>query len=674
MWHNGYTNSRSLLKGDMMEGRSRIIIEQVSPVVEGGRYPAKRVIGQKVRVEADIFADGHDLITARLLYKGPHDRSWRTAPMLQITNDRWQSGFLAEQTGMYRFTLEGWVDHFRTWQKDILKKFDAGQYLGIDIRVGMAYITDAIDRASRKSARQLSGLLQSLTHLASADMASAVAMATGPELSSCMEAFPDRRFSVTYDRDLSVMVETRRALFSSWYEFFPRSCPGRSSMHGTFADCQKVLPEIARMGFDVLYLPPIHPIGKNKRKGRNNTPTSGPDDVGSPWAIGSAEGGHTAIHPELGSLEDFSAFTAQAEDYGISVAMDLAFQCSPDHPYVKEHPDWFRQRPDGTVQYAENPPKKYEDIYPLNFEGDDWQELRSVVQFWIERGIKIFRVDNPHTKSFCFWEWLIADVRRQYPEVIFLSEAFTRPKIMYRLGKIGFSQSYTYFTWRYTQREFRDYLTELTRSNVREFFRPNFWPNTPDILPEHLQYGDRPAFMMRLVLAATLSPSYGIYGPAFELCIKEAVAGKEEYLNSEKFELKQWDWDAPGNLKDFIARVNQIRKDNAALQDLWNLEFCDVDNENLLFYVKAAADLSNILLIVITLDPAHTHSGWVSVPIKALGIDPGQPYLVHDLLSDDKFIWQGARNYVELNPRLLPAAIFRVRKQLKRESDFDYFM
>ncbi len=661
-----------------MEGRARIIIERVTPEVEGGRYPAKRVLGQEVRVEADIFADGHDSIAASLLFKSPRDRSWKPAPMRHANNDRWHGEFIADEIGIYRYTLQGWVDHLRTWQRDIMKKFEAGQDLSTDIRIGMAFISDALGRASKKSGKELGRLLDSLTAAAETDMTAAVAIATGDEVTTLMKAFPDMRYAVMYDRELSIVVEPRRALFGTWYELFPRSCPGRSGEHGTFTDCEKVLPEISRMGFDVLYFPPIHPIGMTKRKGKNNTPSAAPDDVGSPWAIGGEEGGHTAVHPLLGSLEAFSSLISRAREYGISIAMDLAFQCSPDHPYVKEHPEWFRQRPDGSVQYAENPPKKYEDIFPLNFESDDWEglweELRAVVLFWIERGITIFRVDNPHTKSFRFWEWLIAGVRRDHPEVIFLSEAFTRPKIMYRLGKIGFSQSYTYFTWRYTQREFREYLTELTRSDVREFFRPNFWPNTPDILPEHLQYGGRPAFMMRLALAATLSPSYGIYGPAFELCVNEALSGKEEYLHSEKYELKTWDWDAPGNLKDFIARVNKIRRENIALQDLWNLRFCDVDNENLLFYVKAASDLSNVLLVVINLDPAHTHSGWVTVPIEELGIAPSQPYMVHDLLSDDKFIWQGERNYVELDPRVLPANIFRVRKQLKRETDFDYFM
>ncbi len=432
------------------------------------------------------------------------------------------------------------------------------------------------------------------------------------------------------------------------------------------------------MGFDVLYLPPIHPIGKTNRKGKNNVPNCKLDDVGSPWAIGSEEGGHRSIHPALGTIDDFKDLINRAKDYGIEVAMDLAFQCSFDHPYLKEHPEWFKWRPDGTVQFAENPPKKYEDILPFNFESerwkDLWEELKSVVLFWIEKGIKIFRVDNPHTKPFLFWQWLIADIKRDYPDVIFLSEAFTRPKVMYRLAKIGFTQSYTYFAWRNTKWEIIDYLNVLTKTDVREYFRPNFWPNTPDILPELLQYGGRNAFMIRLVLAATLSSNYGIYGPAFELTLSEALSGKEEYLNSEKYELKEWDWDKEGNLKDFIARVNKIRKENPALQDTFNVEFCNVNNDNIVSYIKITEDCSNIILVVVNLDPYHTHSGWVYIPSSKLGIEPRQPYLVHDLLGDDKYIWQGGRNYVEINPYISPVYIFQIRKTLRRETDFDYFM
>jgi len=432
------------------------------------------------------------------------------------------------------------------------------------------------------------------------------------------------------------------------------------------------------MGFDILYFPPIHPIGKTNRKGKNNSLVAEPDDEGSPWAIGSDEGGHKAVHPKLGTIKDFERLVHKAKEYEIEIAIDLAFQCSPDHPYVKEYPEWFKWRPDGTIQFAENPPKKYEDIVSLNFETDQWQalweELKSVVMFWIERGIRTFRVDNPHTKPFLFWEWLIKEIKDAYPEVIFLSEAFTRPKVMHFLAKLGFIQSYTYFTWRNTKREFIDYLTELLHTNEREYFRPNFWTNTPDILPEHIQYGGKPASIMRLVLAATLSSNYGIYGPTFELCVNEALPDREEYLNSEKYEVRCWDWDSPGNIKEWIVRINKIRRDNPALHTTWNLKFYDVDNDYLLFYGKATEDLSNIILIVVNLDPFHTQLGWVRVPLAELEIDPHQPYLVHDLLSDDKYIWHGERNYVELNPQISPAHILRVRKRLKRETDFDYFM
>jgi starch synthase (maltosyl-transferring) len=598
--------------------------------------------------------------------------------MRYLENDRWEGTFTVTELGIYGYTIEAWVDHFRSWQKDIRKKSDAGQDLSVDIFIGVNYMEEASARIPEAEKQDFLRILEMIKKNAGTDIGEAVRLILSAEASGYMETYPDRRGAVTYEKELNVSVDPEKALFSSWYEFFPRSCPSDTHEHGTFSDCEKLLPEIARMGFDVVYLPPVHPIGRTRRKGKNNAPESGPGDVGSPWAIGAEEGGHKALHPSLGSFEEFEAFVRKAGDYGISVAIDIAFQCSPDHPYVREHPEWFRIRPDGTVQYAENPPKKYEDIFPINFETDNWEELweelKSVVVFWIRRGIRIFRVDNPHTKSFNFWEWLIRETKKDHPDVFFLSEAFTRPKVMYRLAKIGFSQSYTYFTWRYTQREFREYLIELTRSDVREFFRPNFWPNTPDILPEHLQYGGRPAFIMRLILAATLSSSYGIYGPAFELFVNEAIPGKEEYLDSEKYEIRKWDRDKQGSLKDLIVRVNLIRRENRALQTLWNLQFYEVDNESLLFYGKISEDLSNIILIVINLDPFHTHSGWVTVPVSELGIDPGQPYLVHDLLSDDKYIWQGARNFVELNPRIIPANIFRVRKRLKRETDFDYFM
>jgi starch synthase (maltosyl-transferring) len=657
------------------DGRRRVVIENLNPEIDEGRFPIKRVIGEKVVVTADIFADGHDAISAKLLYRSPKDKEWKEAPMTFVENDRWRGEFWVEGIGAYRYTVIGWMDHFKTWQRDMKKKYDAHQDLKMDLLIGAKYVEEASQRATREDKKKL---LDFAEILRKGEDKEAIWVALSAEITEFMDQYPDKKFAVSYKKELPVWVDREKALFSAWYELFPRSCSKDPNRHGTFEDCERLLPEIARMGFDILYLPPVHPIGRINRKGKNNILENNPDDVGSPWAIGSQEGGHQAIHPQLRTLEDFERLIMKAKNHGIEVAMDLAFQCSPDHPYVKEHPDWFRWHPDGSIQFAENPPKKYEDIVPLNFETEKWkelwEELKTVVLFWIEKGIRIFRVDNPHTKPFPFWEWLIGEIKKEYPDVIFLSEAFTRPKVMYRLAKLGMTQSYTYFAWRNTKKELIEYLTELTQTELKEYFRPNFWPNTPDILPEHLQYGGRPAFLIRLVLAATLSSNYGIYGPAFELCIHEAIPGREEYLNSEKYEIKHWDRDKSGTLQDFITRVNRIRKENPALQATFNLSFYEVDNESLLFYGKATDDLSNIILIIINLDPFHTQSGWVRVPIEELGLDAQQPYLVHDLLSDDKYIWQGERNYVELNPQVLPANIFRVRKRLKRETDFDYFV
>jgi starch synthase (maltosyl-transferring) len=658
------------------DGRRRVVIENLRPEVDHGRFPIKRAVGEKVIVTADIFGDGHDAVSARILYRRQGNSEWNEVRMKMMENDRWEGEFVVEEVGVYLYTVEGWIDHFKTWQRDLKKKFEAGQRLKVDFLIGAGYVEEALQRASKEDRRKLIGLAEILKR--GEDSGEAISVALSDEITELMNQYPDQKFSASYGKELKVVVDREKALFSSWYELFPRSCSATPGRYGSFKDCEKLFPEIAGMGFDILYLPPIHPIGRINRKGKNNVLKMSRDDVGSPWAIGSNEGGHKMIHPELGTLEDFKQLMSRAEDHGMEVAMDLAFQCSPDHPYMKEHPEWFRWRPDGTVQFAENPPKKYEDIIPLNFETEKWQELweelKTIVLFWIEKGIRIFRVDNPHTKPFSFWEWLIKEIKEKYPDVIFLSEAFTRPKVMYRLAKLGFTQSYTYFTWRNTKNELIEYLTELTQTQVKEYFRPNFWPNTPDILPEPLQYGGRSAFMIRLVLAATLSSNYGLYGPAFELCIHEAIPGKEEYLDSEKYEIKHWDRDQSGNLRDFIARVNRIRKENPALQTTSNLRFYEVDNDTLLFYGKATDDLSNIILMVVNLDSFHTQNGWVRVPIREFGLDPHQPYLVHDLLSDDKYIWQGERNYVELNPQVLPANIFRVRKRLKRETDFDYFV
>jgi starch synthase (maltosyl-transferring) len=656
-------------------GRQRVVIEQVRPEIDGGRFPIKRVIGEPIQVSAVIFADGHNTLAAHLLYRWAPAGAWVSAPLQPLGNDRWAGDFTLDQPGRCLYTIEGWIDHFTSWLQDLRKKLDAGQEIGVDVEIGRTLIEEAAKRAGGEDQSQLIAAARRLGDCR--DTSTAATAAFDPALARLMARHPNHHLASRYNKELPVIVNRRKAVFSTWYERFPRSCAPEAGRHGTFRDCERLLPEIARLGFDVLYLPPVHPIGTTNRKGKNNSPTAESGEPGSPWAIGAEEGGHTALHPELGSREDFARLIRTAHEHGIEIAMDLAFQCSPDHPYVKTHPQWFRWRPDGTIQYAENPPKKYEDIVPLHFETDDWaalwQELKQALLFWIRQGIRIFRVDNPHTKPLPFWEWVIAEVTRDHPDVLFLSEAFTRPALMYGLAKAGFTQSYTYFTWRTSKRELVDYLTELTQSELREYFRPNFWPNTPDILPEHLQYGGRPAFLTRLVLAATLSSNYGIYGPPFELCLSTPRAGTEEYLDNEKYEIRHWNWDAPGNIKTFIERVNRCRRDNPALQTTWNLRFCDVDNDQLLAYAKTGDDGSNIVLTVVNLDPVHTQSGWVTVPLSDWGIGPDHPFLVHDLLSDHTYIWQGERNYVQLDPQAMPAHLFVVRKRLKREMDFDYF-
>jgi len=662
---------------EIADGRNRIIIEGVKPETDGGRFPIKRTMGEKVVVEADIFTDSHDAISSILLYRKDEVSDWEEYPMHFLANDRWRGEFVVTELGQYRYTVQAWVDRFKSWRQGLTKKFDAGHDVSVDLLAGAELVDEAGKRAAGSEAKTLKETVRLLR--ADGGPLERVRIALGDELAKLMARYPDRELATTYDRELLVAVDRQKARFSAWYEMFPRSCAPEAGRHGTFKDCEARLAYVQAMGFDVLYFPPIHPIGRTQRKGKNNLPSAHSDDPGSPWAIGSAEGGHKDIHPQLGTLEDFRRLVAKAGEHGIEIAIDLAFQCTPDHPYVKEHPEWFRWRPDKTVQYAENPPKKYEDIYPLNFETEKWQELwdelKSVVLFWIDHGVRIFRVDNPHTKPFHFWEWLIGEVKKEHPEVIFLSEAFTRPKVMYQLAKLGFTQSYTYFAWRNTKGELTQYFTELTQTDVREYFRPSLWPNTPDILTEYLQMGGRPAFMVRLVLAATLGASYGIYGPAFELCEdRPREAGGEEYLDAEKYEIKNWDITRPDSLSDFIARVNRIRRENPALHGEWSLRFHATDNDQLICYSKQTEDCSNVILVVVNLDPHHTQAGWVELPLPELGINEQMPYQVHDLLSDARYLWHGHRNYVELNPHIVPAQILRVRHKVRTERDFDYFM
>jgi starch synthase (maltosyl-transferring) len=646
-----------------IEGRRRMAIENVRPAVDCGRFAVKRTLGQKIVVTADVMADGHDVVRARLLVRKHGSAAWDERPMADLGNDRWQGEFACDEVGRFEYTVEGWVDAFDTWRRDLKKRVEAGQDVGIDLRIGAELIGQAADRAPASDAARLRHW-QSV--LAGGTDAQAALTFGETELTRLMAEHRDPRQATQSDPPLAVVVDRERAGYSTWYELFPRSCAREPGRHGTLRDCIDWLPRLAALGFDVVYLPPIHPIGATFRKGKNNATVAATDDVGCPWAIGSREGGHAAIHPQLGTLADLRALVAAARELDIDVALDIAFQCSPDHPYATEHPDWFRRRPDGTIQYAENPPKKYQDIYPFDFESFDWralwQELTDVVLYWCAQGIRIFRVDNPHTKPFAFWEFLIGEVKSRYPDVILLSEAFTRPKVMYRLAKLGFSQSYTYFTWRNSKAELTEYFTELAQTDVREFFRPNLWPNTPDILPEHLQTGGRAAFVARLVLAATLGPNYGIYGPAFEtLECQPREPGSEEYLDSEKYQLRAWKVDQPTGLADVITAANRARRENRALQSNDHLRFHPVDNEQLICYSKQSEDGGNLVLVVVSLNFHEPQRGFVTLPLDELGIDSGAPFQVQDLLSISTFTWQGPRNFVELNPHKSPAHIFRVR-------------
>jgi starch synthase (maltosyl-transferring) len=661
------------------DGRRRVRIEAVRPVVDCGFARVKRVIGERVAVEAEAIADGHEQLSCMLLHRRRGAATWRETAMRPLGDDVWAAAFECEALGIYAYTVRAWIDEFRTWRQRFGRRRERAD-IAEALHEGAELVAAAAERAHRADGGAADGavLAPIAARLAGSEpLEERRALALSAALDELMARHPDRALESAYGRDLEVVVERAIARCGAWYEFFPRSCVTDDEPHGTFATAEARLEHVAQLGFDVVYLPPIHPIGETRRKGPNNTLAAGTGDVGSPWAIGSAAGGHTAVNPALGTAEDFRRFRAAAERLGLEVALDIAFQCSPDHPYVREHPQWFRHRSDGSVQYAENPPKKYEDIYPFDFTTDDWQalwqELRDVVLHWVGEGVKIFRVDNPHTKPFAFWEWLIGDVQQRHPDTVFLAEAFARPRVMYRLGKLGFSQSYTYFTWRNTKRELIEYFTEL--ASRRECFRPNLWPNTPDILHEYLQFGGRPAFMSRAVLAATLGASYGIYGPAFELLqAAPREPHSEEYLDSEKYQLRRWNLDSPGALHDFLARLNSIRRDNAALQSDANLEFCPIDNEQLIAYAKRTEDLTNIALVVVNLDPHHTQSGFLELPLDRWGIDERRTYQAHDQLSGARYLWSGRRNFVALDPQRAPAHVFRLRRHVGTERDFDYFM
>ncbi len=645
---------------------ARVVIENVQPSVDAGRHPVKRTVGDRLEITADIYKDGHDLISARARFRAPGDRVWQEAPLrYEFDPDRWVGEVALDRTGRWCFTVDAWPDRFGTWQSELRKRVDAGQEVSSELLEGAVILARAAERVRRGKAR-LEEAVATVGDTAR-EMQERIEAALADDLAELADVPLENAERTRFPTVFEVVVERERARFSSWYELFPRSQASEPGRHGTFADAARRIPELAELGFDVIYLPPIHPIGRSHRKGANNSPSAEPGEPGSPWAIGGPEGGHTEIHPELGTVDDFVSLVETAKHHDMEIAIDWALQCSPDHPWVKEHPEWFFRRPDGTIHYAENPPKKYQDIYPLNFWCKDrealWEACRDALLLWVERGVKIFRVDNPHTKPLSFWEWCIREVQDAHPDVIFLSEAFTRPKRMLGLAKLGFSQSYTYFTWKNRSWELAEFMHDLTQTGVHEFYRPNFFANTPDILHEYLQKGGRPAFRVRLLLAATLAPNYGIYS-GFELCENVAVReGSEEYLDSEKYQIKQRDWNAPGHIKREISLVNRIRREEPALQHFENLEILGSENPEVFWFWKRAVAGGSDLLVAANLDPFGPQDAWVEVPIAELGIAPAEEYVVEDLLGGERYTWSGHRNYVRLDPSERPGHVFRIHRR-----------
>jgi len=655
-------------------GRARVILEHPSPSIDNGRFAVKRSVGEIIHVEVDAFTDGHDCITVALYHRSSGADEWQEVDMSPLVNDRWAGEFTAHCVGWHEYTIEAWVDRFGTWRHDLQKRVAAAQNISVDLGIGAELVEEAAVNVQGDTANTLKRYAQALRSPAHGEAAD---IALSAALVQLMRRQARRHFTTQLRNPVRIWVDRFKARFSSWYELFPRSTSPDPSRHGTLKDVEARLDSIAAMGFDVLYLPPIHPIGRAFRKGRNNSPNAETSDVGSPWAIGGPEGGHDAIHPQLGTFADFDHLVHSANVKGIELAMDLAFQCSPDHPYVKQHPEWFRHRPDGSIQYAENPPKKYKDIYPFDFECEEWRslwnELLRVTLFWNARGVKIFRVDNPHTKPFPFWEWLIAEVKKVDPDVLFLAEAFTRPNVMYRLAKLGFTQSYTYFAWRNDPWAIKQYFTELANEPLVDFFRPNIWPNTPDILPEYLQTDARAAYIVRAILAATLSANYGVYGPAFELMEPRPVRhNSEEYIDSEKYQIRYWDRSRPDSLEDLLGRLNRIRKSNPALQQDRTLTFHRCDNPSVLCYSKKVGD--NVILVAVNTDPYHTQWANLDLDLVAMGLCADQPFQVHDLLTDLHYRWQGYHATVGLDPGSLPAHVFAVRSHSRTEHDFEYFL
>ncbi len=658
----------------------RVIIEAVEPQVDCGRYPIKRVVGEKVVVLADIYKEGHDKLAAAIKYRRQGETDWQTAPMAFWDNDRWRGEFSVGGLGRWEYTIEGYAERYLSWVDEITKKNLPGAVLTGELLEGLAIMRVSAGLARGEDQARIENIIEAIeAALEIGQQDDAVALGTGHALRALMAAYPDRSESAEYTPYLEIVTTRPAARFAAWYEFFPRSQSDVPGQHGTLQDCIRLLPRIKALGFDVIYLPPIHPIGHAFRKGKNNSLTAEPDDVGSPWAIGNEHGGHTGLEPQLGTWADWDDFAAACRQQEIEIALDYVMNCSPDHPYVAEHPDWFYHRPDGSIKYAENPPKKYQDVYPLNFGTEDraglWQEMLHIFLFWIDKGVTTFRVDNPHTKPVAFWEWVIGEVHRQHPGTVFLAEAFTKPKMMRLLAKAGFTQSYTYFTWRNTKPELTEYITELTTGPMKEYYTGNFFANTPDILPEILQIGGRPAFVMRAVLAATLSSVYGIYS-GFELCENQPIPGKEEYLDSEKYELKQRDWevDSPNNIAPIIARLNQIRRERPALQRYNEVRFFEVDNPHIIGYYKMSEDGSDIVACIVNLDPFHAQESLVHLPLAEFGLKADELFQAHDLLHDERYLWRGASNYVRLEPTGKMAHVFKIRRWQHYEAGFDYFV
>ncbi len=642
-----------------IQGQQRVIIEHVSPQIEAGRFAVKAFVGDVIKVDADIFLDGHDLLSANLLYKFSKDKNWTSVPMNFTLNDHYEAYFTVSENGFYTYTIEGWVNHSATWEHEMLMKIKDGQYVNVELLMGANILKNMSKIATKEDKPELKSyakLFRDPKHYEEA-----VTFSSSPQMHHWIHQYPDKQH-VTTHRELKVWVDRERAAFSSWYSMFPRSASSEHNTHGTFKDIEEnVLPRMKSLGFDVLYIPPIHPIGKQFRKGKNNSTTYQEGEPGVPYGIGSELGGHTAIHPELGTFDDLKQLINACKSMDIELAMDLAIQCSPDHPWAKEHPEWFKIRPDGTIQYAENPPKKYQDIYPINFESENWQELwqelKLVMMTWAAWGIRIIRVDNPHTKAFGFWEWVIAEVQAEYPDMIFLAEAFTKPKVMEQLAKLGYTQSYTYYTWKNTKWDFMTYMNELNTQAT--YMRPSFWANTHDILPYSLQGGLEPMFLIRYFMAATLSSNYGIFGPFYEYMINEANPGKEEYKNSEKYEIRQWDWNMENKLTHIIRMTNKARVENTALQRTNNITFCDIQNDNILAYLKTAWN-GNRILTIVNLDPYQTQGGYVRMPLNLIHKQPDEEFIVHDLLTGAKYFWKGEYNAIELNPNLMPMHLFRI--------------